>query len=62
MHAIIGLLILIGAAAFVVFAFCQGMGSNMGSRRSSREDDHAAVGVVRDGQIHQSGDSGCGPN
>ncbi len=56
MHAVIGLLILIGAGAFVVFAFRQGTDT----KRSGRTDDHEAVGIIRDAQSHQSGDSGFG--
>ena len=51
MHPILGLLILIGAGAFVVFAFRQGMGV----RRDDRTDHQETVGVIRDGQNHQSG-------
>ena len=47
MHAAIGLLILIGVAAFVVFAFRQGQGV----KRDRREDDQSAVGVGRDGGL-----------
>jgi hypothetical protein len=56
MHAVIGFLILIGAGAFVVFAFRQGTAA----KRSGRADDHEAVGIIRDVQSHQSGDSGFG--
>jgi hypothetical protein len=58
MHAVIGLLMLIGAGGFVVFAFRQGTGA----KRSGRTDDHETVGVIRDVQSHQSGDSGFGQN
>jgi hypothetical protein len=54
MHAVIGFLILAGAAAFVVFAFGQGMGV----RRSGRKDDGQAGDLVRDSQIHQQADGG----
>ena len=56
MHPILGLLILIGAAAFVVFAFRQGLGV----RRNRREDDHPAVGVGRDSGFHHSDSGGFG--
>jgi hypothetical protein len=51
MHSIIGLLILIGAGAFVFFAFRQ----STGVRRSGRADNHEAVDVIRDVQNHQLG-------
>ena len=57
MHPIIGLLILIGAAAFVVFAFRQGMGTP----RSGRDDDQSAVNLTGIGSgNHPPGDSGLG--
>jgi hypothetical protein len=56
MHAVIGLLILIGVGAFVVFAFRQGTGT----KRSGRTDDHEAVGIIRDAQSHHFGDGGFG--
>jgi hypothetical protein len=56
MHTVIGLLILVGAGAFVVFAFRQGTRT----KRSGRTDDHETVGIIRDVQSHQSGDSGFG--
>jgi hypothetical protein len=53
MHPLIGLAILIGTAAFVVFAFRQGMGVI----RDRREDDIPAMGVGSDsGPTHHSGD------
>jgi hypothetical protein len=55
-HAVIGLLILVGAGAVVVFAFRHGTGT----KRSGRTDDHEAVGIIRDAQSHQSGDSEFG--
>jgi hypothetical protein len=58
MHTVMGLLILIGVGAFVVFAFRQGTGT----KRSGRTDDHETVGVIRDIQSHPSGDSGFGQN
>jgi hypothetical protein len=58
MHPILGLLILIGAGAFVVFAFRQGMGA----KRSGREDDDETVGVIRDGQSYQPGGTDFGQN
>ena len=56
MHSIIGLLILIGAAAFVVFAFRQGMGT----KRSGRKDDQSAVGMGAGSGYHPPGDGGLG--
>jgi hypothetical protein len=56
MHTVIGLLILTGAAAFVVFAFRQGLGV----RRDRREDDHPAVGVGRDSGFRHSDGGGFG--
>jgi hypothetical protein len=56
MHAAVGLLILIGAAAFVVFAFRQGQGV----RRDRREDDQSAVGIGRDGGFHHPDGGGIG--
>jgi hypothetical protein len=56
MHTVIGLLILIGAAAFVVFAFRQGMRA----KRSGREDDQSAVGMGSGSGYHHPGDGGFG--
>jgi hypothetical protein len=56
MHSLVGLLILIGAGGFVVFAFRQGMGT----KRSGRVDNHETVGIIRDGQSHQLGAGGFG--
>jgi hypothetical protein len=56
MHAAVGLSILVGAAAFVVFAFRQGLGV----RRDRREDDHPAVGIGRDSGFHHTDGGGFG--
>ena len=56
MHPILGLLILIGVGAFVVFAFRQGMGT----KRSGRTDDHSAVGMGSGSGYHPPGDGGVG--
>jgi hypothetical protein len=54
MHPLIGLLILLGAAAFIGFAFRQGMGV----RRDRRSDDGAAmnIGGSDSGASHHPGD------
>jgi hypothetical protein len=54
MHALIGLSILIGVAAFVTFAFRQGMGV----RREHREDNMPALGVGSDSGPHNHADGG----
>jgi|HubBroStandDraft_5_1064220.scaffolds.fasta_scaffold1793589_2 hypothetical protein len=56
MHSLIGLLILIGAAGFVVFAFRQGMGA----KSSGREDDQSAVGMGSGSGYHPPSDGGLG--
>jgi len=58
MHALIGLSILIGIGAFVVFAFRQGMGV----RRDDRRDDGPAFPVGSDSgpSHHDSGGGGFG--
>jgi hypothetical protein len=57
MHTVIGLSILIGTAAFVVFAFRQGLGA----KRSGRVDDQSAVGMGSGSGYHPpGGDGGSG--
>ncbi|MGA9005578.1 MAG: hypothetical protein WB495_01430 [Xanthobacteraceae bacterium] len=56
MHAAVGLLILIGVAAFVVFAFRQGQGI----KRDRREDNQSAVNIGSDGGFHHSDGGGFG--
>jgi hypothetical protein len=56
MHSLIGLLILIGAAAFAVFAFRQGTST----KRSGRTDDQSAVGMGSGSGYHHPGDGGLG--
>jgi hypothetical protein len=57
MHPILGLLILIGVGAFVVFAFRQGTRV----RRDDRPDHGTAYGAGSDsGFTHHSGDGGFG--
>jgi hypothetical protein len=56
MHFIIGLLILIGAGAFMVFAFRQGMGA----KRSGRTDNHEAVNMRAGSGYEHPGDGGFG--
>jgi hypothetical protein len=56
MHAVVGLLILIGVAAFVVFAFRQGQRV----KRDRREDNQSAVGVGRDSGFHHTDGGGFG--
>jgi hypothetical protein len=57
MHSLIGLLILAGVAAFVGYAFRQGMGV----RREHRRDDGSAFPIASDsGSSHHGADSGGG--
>ena len=56
MHPLIGLEILIWAAAFVVFAFRQGMGVI----RDRREDNIPAMGMGSDSGPTRNSDDGLG--
>jgi hypothetical protein len=56
MHAVIGLLILIGTAAFLVFAFRQGIST----KPSGRVDDHSAINMGSGNGYHPPGDGGFG--
>ncbi|MGA8322343.1 MAG: hypothetical protein WB774_16390 [Xanthobacteraceae bacterium] len=49
-------MILIGVAAFVVFAFRQGQGI----KRDRREDNQSAVNIGSDGGFHHSDGGGFG--
>ena len=58
MHPLIGLSILFGAAAFIGFAFRQGMGVRRDHRRDHWRDDGAAMnmGGSDSGPSHRPGD------
>jgi hypothetical protein len=56
MHPLLGLLMLAGVGAFLVFAFRQGMGV----RRDDRRDGGYPGGTSDLGPSHHSGDGGFG--